>query len=32
MLTLHRTYRATIRNHGQVAEMLDPHGGNSSKL
>ena len=32
MLTLHRTYRATIRNHGQVAEMFDCHGWSASKL
>ena len=32
MLTLHRTYRATIRNHGQVAELLDQHGWSASKL
>ena len=32
MLTLHRTYRAKIRNHGQVAKMLDRHGWSASKL
>ena len=32
MLTLHRTYRATIRNHGQVEESLDRHGWNAGKL
>ncbi|WP_101297141.1 RNA-guided endonuclease InsQ/TnpB family protein [Halegenticoccus soli] len=29
---IHRTYRAKILNHGQVAEMLDRHGWSTSKL
>ena len=32
MLTVHRTHRATIRNHSQVAESLDRHGWSASKL
>ena len=32
MLEVHRTYRATIRNHSQVAEPLDRHGWSASKL
>ncbi|PGF14142.1 transposase [Natrinema sp. CBA1119] len=29
---IHRTYRAKILNHSQVAEMLDVHGWSASKL
>ncbi|WP_077152445.1 RNA-guided endonuclease InsQ/TnpB family protein [Halorubrum tropicale] len=32
MLEIHRTHRATIRNHSQVAESLDRHGWSASKL
>lgn len=32
MLEVHRTYRAKIRNHAQVAESLDRHGWSASKL
>ena len=32
MLEVHRTHRATIRNHSQVAESLDRHGWSASKL
>jgi len=32
MLKVHRTHRATIRNHSQVAESLDRHGWSASKL
>jgi putative transposase len=32
MLDVHRTYRAKICNHSQVAEMLDRHGWSASKL
>ena len=32
MLEIHRTHRATIRNHAQVAESLDRHGWSASKL
>jgi putative transposase len=32
MLTVHRTYRAKICNHSQVAELLDQHGWSASKL
>ena len=32
MLDIHRTHRAKIRNHSQVAEMLDQHGWSASKL
>ncbi|TKX46479.1 transposase [Halorubrum sp. SD690R] len=32
MLEAHRTHRATIRNHSQVAESLDRHGWSASKL
>jgi len=32
MLDVHRTHRATIRNHSQVAESLDRHGWSASKL
>ena len=32
MLEVHRTYRANIRNHSQVAESLDRHGWSASKL
>ena len=32
MLEVHRTHRATIRNHSQVADSLDRHGWSASKL
>ena len=32
MLKVHRTHRAKILNHSQVAEMLDRHGWSASKL
>jgi putative transposase len=32
MLEVHRTHRAKILNHSQVAEMLDRHGWSASKL
>jgi putative transposase len=32
VLEVHRTHRATIRNHSQVAEDLDRHGWSASKL
>jgi len=32
MLEVHRTYRANIRNHSQVADALDRHGWSASKL
>ncbi len=32
MLEVHRTHRAKILNHSQVAEMLDQHGWSASKL
>ena len=32
MLEVHRTHRAKIRNHSQVAESLDRHGWAASKL
>jgi len=32
MLKVHRTYRARIRNHSQVADVLDRHGWSASKL
>jgi putative transposase len=32
MLEVHRTHRATICNHSQVAESLDHHGWAASKL
>lgn len=32
MLEVHRTYRASIRNHSQVATMLDLHEWSASKL
>src|SRR6056297_2530510 len=32
MLEVHRTYRATIRNHSQVEDSLDRHGWSASKL
>jgi putative transposase len=32
MLDIHRTHRAKILNHTQVAEMLDQHGWSASKL
>ena len=32
MLDVHRTHRAAIRNHSQVAESLDRHGWSASKL
>jgi putative transposase len=32
MLGIHRTHRARIRNHSQVAEPLDRHGWSASKL
>ena len=32
MLEVHRTHRARIRNHGQVADSLDRHGWSASKL
>jgi hypothetical protein len=32
MLEVHRTHRATIRNHSQVEELLDRHGWSASKL
>jgi len=32
MLEIHRTYRATIRNHSLVEDSLDRHGWSASKL
>jgi putative transposase len=32
MMEVHRTHRAKIRNHSQVAESLDRHGWSASKL
>ncbi|WP_246391804.1 hypothetical protein [Halosimplex pelagicum] len=32
MLEVHRTHRAKIHNHSQVAESLDRHGWSASKL
>ena len=32
MLEIHRTHRARIRNHSQVADPLDRHGWSASKL
>jgi putative transposase len=32
MLEIHRTHRAKIRNHSQVADSLDTHGWSASKL
>jgi putative transposase len=32
MLEVHRTHRAKIRNHSQVADSLDQHGWSASKL
>jgi len=32
MLEVHRTHRAKIRNHAQVADLLDRHGWSASKL
>ena len=32
MLEVHRTHRAKIHNHSQVAEQLNRHGWSASKL